>query len=98
MMARGEMCRFCQVSSRLNCSDLFDLAVVIREEPASLVDASPFLLRHRTAFLAQLDTRKDILQKVFEQIDVLDFEASFEDCVGIVSDFLSGLPRTGLSQ
>ena len=72
--------------------DLFDLAMVIEREPVALAAAGPFLTKYRGEFLAQLDTRRDILKLQFEQIDVLDFQATFDECVAIAQSFLRSLP------
>jgi len=72
--------------------DLFDLAMVIEQEPMALASAGQFLTKHRAEFLAQLDARRDILKLQFEQIDVLDFQATFDECVAIAHNFLRSLP------
>ena len=76
-----------QVAAR----DLFDLALVIKHEPANLAAAAPFLLRHRSAFLEQLKTRESILRESFDAIDTLDFHPAFTQCVDTVSAFLNNL-------
>ena len=76
-----------QVAAR----DLFDLALVIQHEPANLIAAAKFLLRHRSAFLEQLKTRESILRESFDAIDTLDFHPSFAQCVDTVSAFLNNL-------
>lgn len=78
-----------QVAAR----DLFDLALVIKHEPAGLAAAAPFLLRHRSAFLEQLKTRESILRESFDAIDTLDFHPTFAQCVDTVSAFLNALPE-----
>jgi len=78
--------------------DLFDLAMVIEREPIALASASQFLTKHRGEFLAQLDTRGDILKRQFEQIDVLDFAATFAECVASARRFLRALPEPTFDQ
>ena len=56
---------------RATARDLFDLALVIEREPQALASASEFLVRHRSAFLTQLEQRKEILQLQFDAIDRL---------------------------
>lgn len=72
--------------------DLFDLTLVIRQEPEALRQVAQFLVRHRETFLAQLNSRRAFLQEVFEEIDVLDFRPTYEECVDEVRVFLSALP------
>jgi hypothetical protein len=62
---------------RATARDLFDLALVIEREPAALATASPFLIRHRDAFLQQVDQRRAVLQAQFEAIDTLDYRPSY---------------------
>ena len=76
-----------QVAAR----DLFDLALVIREEPDALRRAARFLIRHREAFLEQLDSRETFLRESFNAIATLDFRPSYEECVEAAHAFLSGL-------
>ena len=76
-----------QVAAR----DLFDLALVIRKEPASLARAGAFLMKHREPFLAQLEARQVILRESFDSIDTLDFNPTFDDCVVRVKRFLTAL-------
>jgi len=76
-----------QVAAR----DLFDLALVIQREPASLTKAGAFLMKHREPFLAQLESRKAILRESFDAIDTLDFDPTFDECVKRVNRFLIGL-------
>lgn len=72
--------------------DLFDLALVIREDRDALVEAGRYLVRHREAFVAQLRSREAILRKVFAGIDFIGVAASFDECVAIATEFLLALP------
>ena len=71
--------------------DLFDLCVVIENSPAELHLARKFLLKNREAFLTQLQQRREILNIQFNQIDALDFDKQFDDCVSMANEFLNGL-------
>lgn len=77
---------------RVKARDLFDLALVIREEPEKLREAAQFLTRHRAAFLEQLETRKESLQESFAAIAALDFRPTYAECVEVAREFLNGLP------
>lgn len=76
---------------RVTARDLFDLVLVIEREPRMLLKATPFLLRHRDAFLLQIQQPHPGLQAAFAAIATLDYEPSFEDCVATASRFLCAL-------
>lgn len=61
--------------------DLFDLCAVADAEPAAIVQAAPFLQRHREAFLARIRRRAALMQAEFEAIDALAFSKPFGECV-----------------
>ena len=71
--------------------DLFDLALVIEREPQALASASEYLVRHRTAFLTQIEQRKEILQLQFDAIDQLAYQVSYEDALRLAGQFLGAL-------
>lgn len=52
---------------RATARDLFDLSLVIEREPDALVAASPYLVRHRDAFLKQIQQRRAVLGAQFEE-------------------------------
>lgn len=76
---------------RVTARDLFDLALVIEKDPRPLAQARPFLLRHREAFLAHIRAPHPSLKAGFEAIATLDYRPSFEHCVSLADEFLSGL-------
>lgn len=76
---------------RATARDLFDLALVIEREPQSLLSASNYLVRHRSAFLSQIEQRKEILKLQFDAIDRLAYQVTYEQAQCLASDFLSGL-------
>ena len=61
---------------RATVRDLFELALVIEREPRALACVSDYLVCHRSASLAQVEQRKEILQLQFEAIDRLAYQAS----------------------
>lgn len=77
--------------SQATARDLFDLALVIEREPGALTQAASYLLRHRNAFLQQLDQRRVVLRGQFEAIDALGYRISFEQAVQTASSFLRQL-------
>lgn len=76
---------------RVTARDLFDLALVIEREPRQLLTARPFLLRHRKAFLAQLQQPHPSLKAAFSAIAAQDYRPDFDHCVAVASGFLNDL-------
>jgi hypothetical protein len=76
---------------RATARDLFDLALVIEKEPEGLVQASPFLVKHRELFLDQLKTRRKVLEAQFNAIDRLNYQPSYDQALGLASRFLMAL-------
>lgn len=76
---------------RVTARDLFDLALVIEREPDSLRRATPFLLRHRDAFLMQIRNPHPTLRASFNAIATLDYMPGFDQCVEVASGFLAEL-------
>lgn len=76
---------------RATARDLFDLALVIEQEPEALISAGEYLVRHRSAFLAQIEQRKDILKLQFDAIDRLGYQVSYEDAQHLAGQFLAAL-------
>jgi hypothetical protein len=76
---------------RAAARDLFDLALVIEREPAALITAAPYLIRHRDAFLTQIEQRSAIFAAQFDAIDALDYRPRYEDVVDQVHTFFSQL-------
>lgn len=76
---------------RVTARDLFDFALVIEREPQQLLAATPFLLRHRAAFLAQIREPHAGLRAAFDAIATLDYTPDFDQCVAIVGEFLDSL-------
>ena len=76
---------------RATARDLFDLALVIEREPQTLAEASEYLLRHRSAFLIQIEQRKEILKLQFDAIDRLAYQVSYEDAQQLAGQFLRSL-------
>ncbi|MBP0624127.1 nucleotidyl transferase AbiEii/AbiGii toxin family protein [Cupriavidus consociatus] len=73
---------------RATARDLFDMAVVVEQEPTALVHAAPFLLRHASAFLNQVQAGPPIMREQFSRIQRISFNRSFDECVALVGDFL----------
>lgn len=76
---------------RATARDLFDLALVIEREPQALASASPFLVRHRLAFLEQIVKRRTVLKMQFEAIDRLQYDIDYDDAVRRAKNFLNSI-------
>lgn len=72
--------------------DLFDLSLVIEREPEALATAAPHLVRHREAFLTQIEQRRAVLSAQFEAIDVLGYRPTYDEAEERASRFLTQLP------
>lgn len=76
---------------RATARDLFDLALVIEREPQALASAREYLVRHREAFLSQLEQRKVVLKLQFDAIDRLDYWVTYEQAQRSAGEFLKSL-------
>lgn len=72
--------------------DLFDLSLVIEREPEALTTAASYLVRHRDAFLTQIQERRRVLAAQFEAIDSLAYQPQYDEAVDRASRFLKQLP------
>ena len=80
---------------RATARDLFDLALVIEREPTSLARATPFLLRHRDRFLAQLQHPGAGFVASFEAIAATGYRPMLRHCTQVASEYLQDLASTG---
>lgn len=71
--------------------DLFDLCLVVERHGPALREAAPFLLRHRDAFVSQLQNRSAVLQAQFDAIDTWTYRPTFDEAVARVTQFLDSL-------
>lgn len=76
---------------RATARDLFDLALVIEREPKALASAGEYLVRHREAFLGQVEQRKEVLKLQFDAIDRLDYQVTYEQAQRSAEGFLRSL-------
>jgi Nucleotidyl transferase AbiEii toxin, Type IV TA system len=77
---------------RATARDLFDLSLVIEREPDALATAAPYLVRHREAFLTQVQQRRTILSAQFDSIDALGNRPQYDEAVNLATRFLMQLP------
>jgi predicted nucleotidyltransferase component of viral defense system len=71
--------------------DLFDLCAVADAEPSAIGHAQPFMARHARAFLDRLHQHRDLVKEEFEQIDRIDYNATFEACIARAEALLGPL-------
>lgn len=61
--------------------DLFDLCAVADLDPAAVEKAAPFFKRHGDEFVAQLKANAGYLEEEFTQIQRIDYQRPFEECL-----------------
>lgn len=76
---------------RATARDLFDLAMVVEQEPDALAAAAPFLVRHRDRFLEQIRQPGAGFVATFEAIAATGYQPSLAHCVGVATAYLSAL-------
>jgi len=83
---------------RATARDLFDLSLVIEREPAALLTAGEFLIRHRDTFLEQLATRDTFIRQGFSDVQTLDYAPTFDHAVALATEFLREIPEGELAR
>jgi hypothetical protein len=78
---------------RVTARDLFDLSFVIERDPAALLAAGEFLIRHRDTFLEQLTTRDAFIRQGFADIQTVNYTPTFDHAVALATDFLREIPE-----
>jgi hypothetical protein len=68
--------------------DIFDLAMVIEREPESLTQIRPILRDRRQVILDRILRNGVPLREVFDALEVLDYQRSFDDCVALIAQTL----------
>jgi predicted nucleotidyltransferase component of viral defense system len=64
--------------------DLFDFALIAEKEPSSLSSISNILRDRRDTVLARINANDATLRLVFAQLDVLEYQRSYDECVDLV--------------
>ncbi len=64
--------------------DIFDLSMVIELEPDALVPMQPILRDRRDAILSRIESVDDQLRHDFQELDVLDYTRSYDECIEVV--------------
>jgi len=68
--------------------DIFDLAMVAEREPQALHEIAPILRDRRETILAVIENKKAFLRESFNELAILDYKRTFEECVEIVTKTL----------
>ena len=76
---------------RATARDLFDLALVIEKEGDALRQAHHFLLKNADQFIEQLNSRREILTVQFNNIEILNYNPTYDEALGIATKFLNTL-------
>jgi hypothetical protein len=80
-------------AARFTARDLVDFAVVAKREPRALWRLKPLLAARRATLLERLATHEAALREDFAALDLLEFRASFEECLEIVREALGRRDR-----
>jgi len=68
--------------------DIFDLAMVMEMEPRALEQIKPVLRARRDAVLGRISTRERVLREDFAELQILEYQRSFDECVALVKKAL----------
>lgn len=66
---------------RATARDLLDLAIVIEHHYNEILDHHEIFLKNIEAFTRQCESRKPIMQTVFNEIEKINFNLSFDECL-----------------
>lgn len=69
--------------------DIFDFAVVAELEPEVLTELAPVLRSRREAILARIQRHREFICDSFEQLAILDYRRTFEECLTILENALA---------
>jgi predicted nucleotidyltransferase component of viral defense system len=70
--------------TQFKARDMFDLALVAEKEPDALTEIRPILRDRREVVLRRIADADERLRGDFEQLEVLDFRPTYDDCRRIV--------------
>jgi predicted nucleotidyltransferase component of viral defense system len=74
---------------RATARDLFDLSLVIEQEPEALEKAATFLKKNAEPFINQIESRAKVLKAQFDEIDTLHYRPSYDEAVKRSKEFLN---------
>jgi len=74
---------------RFRARDIFDLALVAEREPEALQSITPVLRDRKDAILARIQASDKNLRDDFDNLEILEYRRSYDECVKIVHKTLS---------
>lgn len=75
-------------AARFTARDVVDLAVVAQRDPGALLLLRPVFAKRRATLLERLASHQAALREDFAALDLLEFQASFDECLEIVREVL----------
>jgi predicted nucleotidyltransferase component of viral defense system len=75
--------------ARAKARDLFDLCAVAELEPDAIPLAMPFMTANASAFISRLREYEDLSRDEFEQIDRIQYDRSFDECLQLAEKVLA---------
>jgi len=69
--------------------DIFDLAMVAERERHSLQSILPILHNRRNDILKRIEQQGKSLRETFDQLEILDYRRTYDECVEIVKELLT---------
>jgi hypothetical protein len=68
--------------------DLFDLCTIADLDPAAIEQAAPFFTKHGDTFIARLKANVGYLEDEFSQIQRIDYQRPFEECLTLAETII----------
>jgi hypothetical protein len=69
--------------------DIFDFAMVAEREPGVFTELAPILRSRRDDILTRVQRHEGFLRESFQQLEVLDYRRTFDECVAILKATLA---------
>lgn len=69
--------------------DVFDFAMVAEREPDVFAELAPILRSRRESILTRVERHQESIRESFQQLAVLDYRRTFDECVAILRDTLA---------
>jgi hypothetical protein len=68
--------------------DIFDLALIAETESVALREIEPVLRDRREVILRRIETHDASLRETFAELEILDYQRSFDECIELVKGTL----------
>jgi len=69
--------------------DIFDLAMVVENDPAALQSIRPILQERRAVILQRMELHEEALRETFAALEILDYRRSYDESVEIMRAVLN---------